>query len=30
MLRIEHLTKRYKGGKTAVSDLSLHVRPGDS
>ena len=29
MLRIEHLTKRYKGGKTAVSDLSLHVRPGD-
>lgn len=29
MLRIEHLTKRYKGGKTAVSDLSLHVRPGE-
>ena len=29
MLRIEHLTKRYKVGKTAVSDLSLHVRPGD-
>lgn len=29
MLRIEHLTKRYKGGKSAVSDLSLHVRPGD-
>ena len=29
MLRIEHLTKRYKGGKTAVSELSLHVRPGD-
>lgn len=29
MLKIEHLTKQYKGGKTAVSDLSIHVRPGD-
>ena len=29
MLRIEQLTKTYHGGKTAVSDLSIHVRPGD-
>lgn len=29
MLRIENLTKRYKGGKTAVSDLTLHVEAGD-
>ena len=29
MLRIEHLTKTYPGGKTAVRDLSLHVCPGD-
>lgn len=29
MLTIEHLTKTYPGGKTAVRDLSLHVAPGD-
>ncbi len=28
MLKIEHLTKRY-GDKTAVNDLSLHIRPGE-
>ena len=28
MLKIEHLTKRY-GEKTAVDDLSLHIRPGE-
>ena len=28
MLRIEHLTKTY-GSKTAVDDLSLHIRPGE-
>ena len=28
MLRIEHLTKVY-GGKKAVDDLSLHIRPGE-
>ena len=28
MLNIEHLTKRY-GDKTAVDDLSLHIRPGE-
>lgn len=28
MLRIEHLTKTY-GDKTAVSDLSLHIAPGE-
>ena len=28
MLVIEHLTKRY-GQKTAVDDLSLHIRPGE-
>ncbi len=28
MLRIEHLTKKY-GEKTAVSDLNLHICPGD-
>ena len=28
MLIIEHLTKRY-GEKTAVDDLSLHIRPGE-
>ena len=28
MLRIEHLTKTY-GPKTAVDDLSLHIRPGE-
>lgn len=29
MLTIEHLSKTYPGGKTAVRDLSLHVAPGD-
>lgn len=29
MLRIKNLTKTYKGGKTAVSDLSIHVQAGD-
>lgn len=29
MLAIKHLTKTYKGGKTAVDDLTLTVRPGD-
>lgn len=29
MLRIENLSKTYRGGKPAVSDLSLHVAPGD-
>ena len=29
MLTIDHLTKTYPGGKTAVRDLSLHVSPGD-
>lgn len=28
MLKIEHLTKRY-GDKTAVDNLSLHIRPGE-
>ncbi len=28
MLKIEHLTKSY-GGKKAVDDLSLHIRPGE-
>ena len=28
MLNIEHLTKRF-GEKTAVDDLSLHIRPGE-
>lgn len=28
MLRIEHLTKTY-GTKTAVDDVSLHIRPGE-
>ena len=28
MLRIEHLTKRY-GDKTAVNDVSLHIRRGE-
>ena len=28
MLKIEHLTKRF-GEKTAVDDLSLHIRPGE-
>ena len=29
MLRIQHFTKTYKGGKRAVDDLSLEVLPGD-
>ena len=29
MLRIEHLSKTYRGGKRAVDDLSLHVAAGD-
>ena len=29
MLKIEHLSKTYKGGKKAVDDLSLHVARGD-
>lgn len=29
MLSIKNLTKTYKGGKTAVSDLSLNVEAGD-
>jgi len=28
MLKIEHLTKQY-GGKKAIDDLSLHIRPGE-
>ena len=29
MLRIEHYSKTYPGGKKAVDDLSLHVPPGE-
>ena len=29
MLRIEHYSKCYPGGKKAVDDLTLHVRPGE-
>lgn len=29
MLKIEGLTKTYRGGKRAVNNLSLHVEPGD-
>ena len=29
MLIIEHLTKQYKGSNKGVTDLSLHVEPGD-
>ena len=29
MLKIEHYSKTYPGGKRAVDDLSLHVRPGE-
>lgn len=29
MLQIQNLTKRYKGGKEAVSNLSLDIREGD-
>ena len=29
MLKIDHLSKTYPGGKRAVQDLSLHIEPGD-
>lgn len=29
MLEIRHLTKKYKGGKAAVSDLNLTIETGD-
>lgn len=29
MLQIEHFSKTYPGGKRAVDDLTLHVRPGE-
>ncbi len=29
MLRIEHYSKTYPGGRKAVDDLTLHVRPGE-
>ena len=29
MLRIEHYSKTYPGGKKAVDDLTLHVQPGE-
>ncbi len=29
MLNIQHLTKHYRGSDKGVTDLSLHVRPGD-
>ena len=29
MLQIEHYSKIYPGGKVAVKDLSLHVKPGE-
>ncbi len=29
MLRIDHYSKAYPGGKRAVDDLTLHVRPGE-
>ncbi len=29
MLKINHLSKTYKGGKKAVDDLSLQIEPGD-
>ena len=29
MLEIKHLSKTYKGGKKAVSDLSLNIEAGD-
>lgn len=29
MLKIDHYSKVYPGGKVAVDDLSLHVRPGE-
>ena len=29
MLRIDHLTKHYKGSAKGVTDLTLHIAPGD-
>lgn len=29
MLKIEHLTKHYPGSRKGVTDLSLHIAPGD-
>ena len=29
MLKMEHLTKHYKGSSKGVTDLSLHIAPGD-
>lgn len=29
MLKIEHLTKHYKGSSKGVTDISLHIMPGD-
>lgn len=29
MLKIEHFSKTYSGGKRAVDDVSMHVRPGE-
>lgn len=29
MLKIEHLTKHYKGSNKGITDLSLHIMPGD-
>lgn len=29
MLKIEHVTKHYKGSSKGISDLSLHIAPGD-
>ena len=29
MLQIEHLTKHYKGSSKGITDLSLHIAPGD-
>ena len=29
MLTINHLTKHYKGSNKGVTDVSLHVEPGD-
>ena len=29
MLKIEHLTKHYAGTEKGITDLTLHVRPGD-
>ncbi len=29
MLKIDHLTKHYPGTDKGITDLSLHVAPGD-